>query len=237
MVGDQRPEISAHPGLQTSAMSHKQVLRPQVKALLRGISLDELARQSEVIAREALAIVERYGSQGVGCFMNMDHSEVRTESLIRSLFLGGKKVYLPRCSSTDVSKQVELRLDKCSRSRRAHLVFHAMESMGQVDALQPQGRYQLREPQATDPEPLPSSDLGVILVPGVAFGKSNGARMGHGAGYYDDYVSRHVYYTGKRPLLVGLALKQQLLDEVPLEKHDYAMDCILCGDGTVRWYT
>ncbi|KAG0681376.1 5,10-methenyltetrahydrofolate synthetase [Kluyveromyces marxianus] len=76
----------------------------------------------------------------------------------------------------------------------------------------------------------------VILMPGVAFSKKNGARMGHGAGYYDDYITRHLHYTGKKPLLVGLALKEQLVDDVPVEEHDYTVDCLVSGDGEVTWY-
>lgn len=221
---------------QDSAMiSQKQVLRTQVKAMLRGLSQAELARQSEIVSRHALSLVNAKGFTHIACFLNMDHSEMKTEPLVESLFKQGKTVYLPRCSSTSVSKQVDLRQD--GALKRPHLVFYRFDSLAQVQALQPQGKYKLREPVRTDPEPLPTPTLEVILMPGVAFCKKNGARMGHGAGYYDDYISRHIHYTGKKPLLVGLALEEQLVDDVPLEQHDYTVDCLVCGDGTVKWYT
>ena len=164
----------------------------------------------------------------------MDHSEMKTEMLIESMFEQGKVVYLPRCSYTKSSSQVSLR--KSESGHHGHLVFYCMSSMEQVNSLSPCGKYKLREPKMTYPEPLPPKNLEVILVPGVVFSMKTGGRMGHGAGYYDDYITRHVHYTGKRPLLIGLALEEQIVDSVPVEPHDHPMDCIVCGDGTVKWF-
>lgn len=219
----------------------KQVLRTQVKQALRAITQRELVQQSETLSRLALRVIDAQGYRHVACFLNMEHSEVKTEPLLESLFREGKTVYLPRCTTTRVSKQKILRgnhpqADDQQAGHHAHLTFYAMSSIEQVRALKPQGKYQLREPQAVDPEPLPPQELEVILMPGVAFSKKNGARMGHGAGYYDDYITRHLHYTGKKPLLVGLALKEQLVDDVPVEEHDYTVDCLVSGDGEVTWY-
>lgn len=217
----------------------KQVLRTQVKQALRAITQRELVQQSETLSRLALRVIDANGYRHVACFLNMEHSEVKTEPLLESLFREGRTVYLPRCTTTRVSKQKILRGNPQAdqpADHHAHLTFYAMRSIEQVRALKPQGKYQLREPEAVDPEPLPPQELEVILMPGVAFSKKNGARMGHGAGYYDDYITRHLHYTGKKPLLVGLALKEQLVDDVPVEEHDYTVDCLVSGDGEVTWY-
>lgn len=221
-----------HEKYESFRMASKQLLRKQVKELLKGLNQNELAHQSAVLATTTLSLIKDY--KNIACFMSMDHSEVKTNSLIEQLFEQGKVVYLPRCSSTRSSSQVSIR--STDSGHHTHLVFYKMKNMDAVVALKPEGKYQLREPIRLEPEPLPPKGLEVILVPGVAFSLKNGARMGHGAGYYDDYISRHIHYTGRRPLLIGLALDQQIVDEVPIDPHDQTMDCIICGNGTVKWF-
>jgi 5-formyltetrahydrofolate cyclo-ligase len=60
------------------------------------------------------------------------------------------------------------------------------------------------------------------MVPGVAFTRE-GARMGHGKGYYDKLLE-HV-----RPdaPLVALAFECQLFAEIPTQDHDVFMDKIV----------
>jgi 5-formyltetrahydrofolate cyclo-ligase len=64
--------------------------------------------------------------------------------------------------------------------------------------------------------------LDLMLIPGVGFDRQ-GNRLGRGAGYYDRFLSS----MPNRPFLVGLAFQEQLLDEVPTERHDVPMDIVL----------
>lgn len=66
------------------------------------------------------------------------------------------------------------------------------------------------------------SDAGApVLVPGVAFSESGG-RIGYGKGYYDRYISAH---TNLFP--VGICFECQLLDMIPAEPQDIAMQQIV----------
>lgn len=58
----------------------------------------------------------------------------------------------------------------------------------------------------------------VCLTPGVGFDKQ-GSRIGHGAGYYDRYFSRH-----SRLLKVGIAYDFQILEDFPTEENDISME-------------
>ena len=75
--------------------------------------------------------------------------------------------------------------------------------------------------------------LDLIVVPGVAFDREM-ARMGHGAGFYDGYLTRLV--TGgrcKKPFLVGLCLAEQVLEpgRILMEDWDWRVDAVATGDG------
>ncbi|KAI4187679.1 MAG: hypothetical protein L6R41_002659 [Letrouitia leprolyta] len=84
--------------------------------------------------------------------------------------------------------------------------------------------------------------LDMIVMPGVAFDRGF-ARLGHGKGYYDFFLSQYQQGMGdssssesKMPFLVGLALKEQLLpegQEVPMGSSDWSLDALIVGDNSV----
>ena len=82
------------------------------------------------------------------------------------------------------------------------------------------GAFNLKEPRPD----LPASpaEPTVYLVPGVAFGP-RGERLGHGAGYYDRYLSAH-----PSALRIGLCYDVQLWNTpLPQLSHDVRMDRVL----------
>lgn len=213
-------------------MSAKQLLRRGVKALLRQIPRGEIDSQSKAVAEALIPLLA--DARDVACYMSMENGEVDTQYVLKRLFEQGSNVYLPRCTSTKETGHLSLRE---SKRHHPHLTFHKMGSWTQVTELAPQGSYQLREPAREDPAPLPAK-LDVMLVPGVAFQLENGARMGHGAGFYDDFFQRYqLQHGGKKPLLIGLSLVEQIVESIPVEPHDWLMDCIVTGDGRVNWVT
>ena len=127
-------------------------------------------------------------------------SEVRTRHSLPDALGHGKKVVVPYC----VAGELEL--------------FH-LEGMDEL-AL---GMYRILEPRA-ELRVLPEKrvdvrELDFVLVPGVAFTR-DGARMGHGFGYYDKLLGH------ARPdaPLVALAFECQLFADLPTESHDIFMD-------------
>ncbi len=61
----------------------------------------------------------------------------------------------------------------------------------------------------------------ILFVPGCAFDE-NGGRMGYGGGFYDRFMERY-----PDVLRVALAYEEQLVEEVPREAHDKAVDVII----------
>lgn len=85
------------------------------------------------------------------------------------------------------------------------------------------GAFGIDEPQSSvlcSPE-----QIEVMIVPAVGFTRE-GARMGRGRGYYDRYLgaaeAAHIYK-------IGTCFACQLVDELPTEPHDVAMDRVVVG--------
>ena len=72
-------------------------------------------------------------------------------------------------------------------------------------------------------EPIGEEYLGnidLIIVPGVVFDK-NKNRLGYGKGYYDKYLcSKDIYK-------IGICFSEQIIDNIPNEKHDIKVDMII----------
>lgn len=84
------------------------------------------------------------------------------------------------------------------------------------------GHWGLLEPKKEAMRPVPSSELDLILVPGLAF-TMDGFRLGYGGGYYDRFLST----LEKKPPTIGLSFELQLVDEFPVEDFDIPVDFIL----------
>lgn len=78
--------------------------------------------------------------------------------------------------------------------------------------------------------------LHLLLVPGLGFDKSC-RRLGRGKGYYDNFLARleqryrEALPSRPFPMLVGLSLQCQLIDEIPVTKSDYPLDCVITSQG------
>ena len=80
------------------------------------------------------------------------------------------------------------------------------------------GAYGIPEPPAEAPVVLPD----LLVVPGLAFDVAGG-RLGSGAGFYDRWLA----VADPRPWTAGVCDDRFLLDAVPTEPHDVAMDEVL----------
>lgn len=89
------------------------------------------------------------------------------------------------------------------------------------DAIQ-KGTFGINEPIGDTP--ASPSDIDVIVVPGVAFTR-DGKRLGRGKGFYDKYMSRAGFVAYK----IGICYPVQIVDALPAEQHDVAVDEVVCG--------
>lgn len=66
--------------------------------------------------------------------------------------------------------------------------------------------------------------LRAILVPGLAFDR-HGNRLGRGGGHYDRLLAQT-----PNALLIAPAFEDQIVDQLPTEKHDVPVDIIVTGN-------
>ncbi len=90
-------------------------------------------------------------------------------------------------------------------------------------------RHGISEPRRGDV--IPSNELDVVVVPGLAF-DSAGRRLGRGGGFYDRYLARacDVDETGsvtRGPLLCGVCFEFQVWEGLPTEDHDVRVDLLM----------
>jgi 5-formyltetrahydrofolate cyclo-ligase len=101
--------------------------------------------------------------------------------------------------------------------------FAPCERVGDLVA----GRYGVREP----PRAAPAATLGpdvLLLVPGLAFDEGGG-RLGRGAGAWDRALA-----AARGAVAVGVGYEFQVVNAVPREAHDRAVDALLTERGARR---
>lgn len=65
-------------------------------------------------------------------------------------------------------------------------------------------------------------EIDVIIVPATAY-TAGGTRLGRGRGYYDRYMSRR----GFRAAKIGVCFAEQIVEHIPAEPHDIAVDTVV----------
>ncbi len=158
---------------------------------------------SQAICEKFASLDEFAAARSVMVYIDV-RTEVRTRQFLPALLSSGKRIVVPYCRTDG---QLELFL---------------LENMDELAI----GMYKILEPKAELRE-LPSKkvdvkEIDLIMVPGVAF-DSNGARMGHGFGYYDKLLE-HARLDAP---LVALAFECQIFPEIPTQSHDIFMDKII----------
>ncbi|KAI5289166.1 hypothetical protein KEM54_004302 [Ascosphaera aggregata] len=196
----------------------------------------------------------------------MPTGEIQTSEIVHDAIKQGKQIYVPSLHKLEHANV---------RGRRSIMEMLALDSIQDYESLKPDkwgipsvhpesvprrrnclgghGITSLQETQTLfsaekenhDAPPLVGLDL--IVMPGMAFDR-NLRRLGHGAGYYDDFLTKYLntmnqqqgggggHTPAKKPYLAALALKEQILpegEEIPVEEHDYFVDAVLVGDGSI----
>lgn len=182
--------------------------KKKLRHAMKRLNLLLPAEQKRVAAERIFADIEALPAfreaRCVACFCALP-DEPPTEAVLRRWSLE-RRVVVPRVEG-DTMQFYDYRPDAMTRG-----AFGIVEPMvpdaakafgGSVCAVCP--------PEAID----------LLVVPGVAFTRE-GARLGRGKGYYDRYLAQDEVDA----YCVGVCFAHQLVDELPVEPHDRAMDAI-----------
>jgi 5-formyltetrahydrofolate cyclo-ligase len=160
-------------------------------------------KSGSICERACEAIVARVVAGTVVALYAHKGSEVETHLLDEALRRAGFRIAYPRVID-------EARV----------LAFHEVA----VGALVP-SRWGLREPNAASAS-LALDAIGAIVLPGLAFDRGGG-RVGWGKGHYDATLA-----AAPHAAKFGLAFECQVVESVPREPHDVALDAIITEEST-----
>ncbi len=189
----------------------KSELRKLVKNRISLLSDLEKETASQKCSLELIQKKEFLEADVVLSYMAMKN-EIDPMHVSQTALMSGKTLALPRCIPN--SNQME---------------FHCIRNDIPLESQIEKGMWGIMEPKIG----LPSVELEklsgkkvLLIVPGVAF-SLNGDRLGHGAGYYDAYISRMKKICGINLFTLGICFSCQLVDDVPQEEHDIKIDSVI----------
>lgn len=187
-----------------SVQAEKARLRQQFRRYRAGLSEAEYERLSRAIIARAMSLPQLFDAALVDVYWPMvHHREIDTRELIQRLRDHGIDVALP------VVEVFGREATEAPRMR--HLRW-------EVDSPLRPNRWGVHEPE--DGHPVPPEAIDVVIVPALGASRS-GYRVGHGFGYYDEFLA------ATRALTVGLVYDACLVGSIPHEAHDVPLDVIV----------
>lgn len=178
----------------------KAQLRSSMRAYLAAASKDHIQSCSSAIAHHIAGADELLKKSRTIAIYAAIQNEISLSELHQ--LLPDKQFLYPRC-------QPGHRLSFYHVTNKNQLVASSMK---------------IPEPQPDLHHDFKTSEIDMILCPGLAFG-IDGTRLGRGQGYYDRALD------GFSGIKLGIALDQQITTSVPHATHDAMMDYLVSESG------
>ena len=178
------------------ARAEKQRIRQEAKIISEGLTPEYRREASREITRQVLALPEWKKAATVMAYWSLP-TEPDTRELMETALREGKTLLLPRC--LDAARMAALPVKSLDEAKPGAM-----------------GIPEPPMPESTDG--IPEPDL--ILVPCVA-ASPGGIRLGHGAGYYDRFLTEH---SGETACLCFRALMRA---DLPAEETDVPVDLVV----------
>jgi 5-formyltetrahydrofolate cyclo-ligase len=182
-----------------SLIDDKRALRLRMRALRRALPAEQRAERSHALCARLLALPSVQEATTVIGYRAMSNEADLTWLLEQCMSLG-KTVAVPRVEDATTLSLRALSKDTVWQTNALGIVEPNADAARIDDALH-----------------MPC----VVLVPGLAFDR-NGHRLGYGKGYYDRLLSRI-----PAAQTVGVGFAFQLIDAVPHEAHDVALNGVV----------
>jgi 5,10-methenyltetrahydrofolate synthetase len=184
-------------------------LRSDLIARRDALPETERSRLAAALTASLVALPEYSSARSVLATMSIG-SEWSTRAFLERALADGKAVVLPRISP--------------EKPRRLRL--HAVADLG-ADLVA--GVWDIPEPDAARCREVSLGDVDFAVVPALAADRSH-FRLGYGAGYFDKLL------TGRdsRPYCVTALPAAFIVDRLPHEPHDVAVDLVVSERGPVR---
>lgn len=189
----------------TQRKDEKRRLREEILAKRALLTAEDIKEKSRKITDKLLDLKEFKASKVVMSYVDFNN-EVETKDFIRTCLQQGKRVVVP----------VVVRKPESLRSE-----IIASEIFDPDGDLVP-GTYGILEPRKDRLREINPCEIDFAAIPGTVFDMRRN-RIGYGAGYYDRFLIK----LKKDCLKAGLAFELQIVEELPVEKHDVPLDMII----------
>jgi 5-formyltetrahydrofolate cyclo-ligase len=187
-------------------MTTKHSLRKELLAMRRAQNAAQRERAAQAVASHIGATRWLAPGKRIGLYASMPQ-ELGTGPLIELARQRGCRVYLPRITSM---RRRSMRFVPLSPNARQH----------DFGMLEPEGDAWIG-----------ARFLDTIFCAGVGFDR-RGARLGHGAGFYDRALAfRRTRNHWRGPRLVGIAYHFQVVPHIPVVDTDVFMDLLVTDRG------
>eukprot|EP00033_Pygsuia_biforma_P002136 GCRY01002371.1.p1 GENE.GCRY01002371.1~~GCRY01002371.1.p1 ORF type:complete len:207 (+),score=27.14 GCRY01002371.1:133-753(+) len=195
-----------------SIVQAKRSLRKTIASLLK--EKKDLTKESVDVYALVSKLSIFQSAKNISCYVSMPESELQTNTLLEDILGQNQKaLFIPRCTGPRAMDMLQI------------------SSLDDLKLL-PKNKWNIPEPTSSEGRRNAlDSGLDLIFVPGVAFDKTGG-RLGHGKGFYDTFIET-VRQRGSKPCLIGLALREQLVDHVPRESFDELVDYVVTPEGVI----
>lgn len=186
----------------------KSEIRKEIKARIAE-NIDVLYLESKSVCQMILNSEEYKKADYVFAYMALN-DEVDLSLLIEKAFSENKIIAIPKVNPEKMSMDF----------------FHYHNQKSETT----DGYCQIKEPlnnaKLVDIKELQNHKV-LVLVPGRAF-TEEGGRLGRGKGFYDKYLTElFSEIDGSKLFLMGVAFSFQMMDELPLDKHDIVMNEVI----------
>lgn len=178
----------------------KAELRSAMRAERKRLTLKQQTRDAQAVYEYIRAFEPYRRARCVMGYMAC-RGELSLEPVLSDVLAGGRALALPRCEAGNT------------------LTARRVQALSKLRT----GAFGLPEPDEGD-EIVPNGAIGVVFVPGTAFGM-DGTRIGQGGGYYDRFLA------DTRALRVGVCHDFARFKSVPSDAHDQRMDYLITPSG------
>ncbi|WP_053219197.1 5-formyltetrahydrofolate cyclo-ligase [Virgibacillus senegalensis] len=181
---------------------NKKQWRAWAKQLLTDLPVERRKTIETGLANHLFASAYWKQAKTIALTVSQPH-EWDTRAIIEQAWKEEKNVCVPKCYP-----------------KVPEIVFYHLQSYDQLECVY----IDLLEPNPAVSIPVSRQQIDLMIVPGLLFDKK-GFRVGYGGGYYDRYLA------GFSKPTVALTSNDQVIDEVPRDTFDIAVDHIVTETG------
>lgn len=181
----------------------KKELREEIKKRISSLSEEYKKESSTATAKSVLSSPAFINARSVFIYVSTKN-EPDTSVIIKEALKTGKRVFVPKCISMGVMIPVAITPDS------------AFES----------GYMGISEPKKYDLS-LSVTEIDLSVIPCLT-ANGKGERLGHGAGFYDRFLS------GVKTEKMCLCFGKILSDDIPTDGYDIKMDYVVTENGILK---